>query len=158
MSITLGILMSLQLHVGVQPAAAEQSSDREGTYIVLFTTRNCGPCQRWKRDERPKLDAARIPITIVDVDEDGRWGVSRVPTFWIVDLKTRKPLRKFSAGYLSAETLIPMMGGTQPTQVRATMSHAEMVRLHNNLHGGGSWTWPGDLREHLRRVHGAEVN
>ena len=32
-------------------------------------------------------------------------------------------------------------------------SHSDLVRLHNQLHGGGSWTWPGDLETHLRTVH-----
>ena len=38
-----------------------------------------------------------------------------------------------------------------------TMSHSEMVGIHNRLHGGGSWTWPGDLATHLRTVHGVST-
>ena len=38
-------------------------------------------------------------------------------------------------------------------QPKANMSHAEMVATHNRLHGGGSWTWPGDLATHLKTVH-----
>ena len=37
------------------------------------------------------------------------------------------------------------------------MSHQDMVRLHNQLHGGGSWTWPGDLQTHLWTTHGLRV-
>lgn len=36
------------------------------------------------------------------------------------------------------------------------MSYGEKVHLHNQLHGGGSWSWPGDLDEHLRSVHGVK--
>lgn len=36
----------------------------------------------------------------------------------------------------------------------AKMSHAEMVATHNRLHGGGQWTWSGDLETHLRTAHG----
>lgn len=35
-----------------------------------------------------------------------------------------------------------------------SMSHREMVQLHNNLHGGIPHTWPGDLATHLQTVHG----
>ena len=38
-----------------------------------------------------------------------------------------------------------------------SMSHAEMVATHNRLHGGGSWTWPGDLATHLRTSHGVST-
>lgn len=43
------------------------------------------------------------------------------------------------------------------TAKQVTMSHAEMKALHDKLHGGGSWTWPGDLAEHLRTVHGVST-
>lgn len=37
-------------------------------------------------------------------------------------------------------------------------SHARRVELHNKLHGGGNWTWPGGTQEslakHLQNVHG----
>jgi len=39
-----------------------------------------------------------------------------------------------------------------------SMSHSEMVALHNQLHGGGSWTWPGDLATHLRTAHGVSTS
>lgn len=37
-----------------------------------------------------------------------------------------------------------------------TMSHNEMKELHNKLHGGGSWTWPGNLKTHLATFHGVK--
>lgn len=43
----------------------------------------------------------------------------------------------------------------QPAEV--SMSHSEMVALHNRLHGGGSWTWPGDLASHLQTTHGVST-
>lgn len=33
-----------------------------------------------------------------------------------------------------------------------------LVELHNSLHGGGYWSWPGDLAEHLRNTHGVMVD
>lgn len=38
------------------------------------------------------------------------------------------------------------------------MSQGDLISLHNSLHGGGSWTWPGDLAEHLRNTHGVQID
>lgn len=43
-----------------------------------------------------------------------------------------------------------------PVAVRK-MSQAEMIAEHNRLHGGGQWTWPGDLETHLRTTHGVQT-
>jgi hypothetical protein len=40
----------------------------------------------------------------------------------------------------------------------AFRTHDDMVAKHNELHGGGSWTWPGDLATHLATAHGVETN
>ena len=42
-------------------------------------------------------------------------------------------------------------------QLPVSMTHSEMVATHNRLHGGGSWTWPGDLATHLRTSHGVST-
>lgn len=49
---------------------------------------------------------------------------------------------------------------TAPAAASTTrsMTHSEMVALHNRLHGGGSWTWPGDLATHLRGTHGVSTS
>jgi hypothetical protein len=53
----------------------------------------------------------------------------------------------------------PAITVSKPVQksVSVPMSHSEMVATHNRLHGGGSWTWPGDLATHLRNVHGVST-
>jgi hypothetical protein len=38
-----------------------------------------------------------------------------------------------------------------------SLSHSEMKALHDQLHGGGSWTWPGDLATHLATTHGVST-
>ena len=162
--------------VSVEPSftVSIEEPEEDGCYLVVFTTRNCAPCQRFKRDELPILQRAGHKVAIVDIDDHDQYGVSRVPTFWIVDRRTKTTVRKF-VGYVRAETLLPLLKtrtkvttttATQavpaPAQKQANvsvrMSHSEMVRLHNQLHGGGSWTWPGDLATHLRAVHHVEVD
>lgn len=85
--------------VTAQPEPAKES-DR---YLVVFTASWCGPCQQWKANERPKLSG--VSITTVDVDEQKQWGVTTVPSFWIVDRVTRKPIKKYT-GSTSAATLL----------------------------------------------------
>lgn len=51
----------------------------------------------------------------------------------------------------------PVKVAVKPVQTTTAMSHGEMVALHNRLHGGGSWTWPGDLATHLRTTHGVST-
>ena len=37
---------------------------------------------------------------------------------------------------------------------RTQSSQADLIQLHNRLHGGVSWSWLGDLETHLRTTHG----
>jgi hypothetical protein len=47
---------------------------------------------------------------------------------------------------------------SQPKTTNAVVAHRDLVSLHNQLHGGGQWTWPGDLASHLREVHGVNTS
>ena len=154
-------------------------ASESGCYLVVFTTSSCSPCQSWKRTHLPRIEALGHKVRIIDVDRDSMWRVTTVPTFWVVDRATKKVVRTF-VGIATAETLLPMLkvksqqssedskhirAETEvpaPAQKQGTVSlrisHSEMVRLHNQLHGGGSWTWPGDLATHLSTVHGVAID
>jgi hypothetical protein len=45
-----------------------------------------------------------------------------------------------------------------PQTFAPMQSHGDLVSIHNQLHGGGQWTWPGDLATHLRQSHGVNLN
>lgn len=47
---------------------------------------------------------------------------------------------------------------TFPQTSTPMQSHGDLVSLHNSLHGGGNWTWPGDLATHLMQSHGVDLN
>jgi hypothetical protein len=142
-----------------------RQSPRLSRYLVKFTSDTCGPCKSWEAKERPQLDAVGVAITVVDCTHGNTWGVTRVPEFWIVDKSPRKVVQKFT-GYTTAEVLYDSLSEPvsscellgKAEQLPADMSHSEMVALHNQLHGGGSWTWPGDLATHLRTAHGVSTS
>jgi len=46
---------------------------------------------------------------------------------------------------------------SRPRYTKPVASHSDLVAMHNRLHGGGQWTWPGDLATHLRTTHGVNL-
>jgi hypothetical protein len=113
------LLLALAQEPIFKPTAPAKES---GTYLVVFSASWCGPCQRWKANEKPKLKG--VFVTSVDIDEQRQWGVASVPEFWIVDRATRNPIKKFS-GYTSAETLMKALSPpvAEPQIVSASFGH-----------------------------------
>lgn len=81
---------------------------QSGCYLVAFTTEYCSDCQRWERDQLPTLESAGHKVTFVDAEFDDRWRVEYVPTFWVVDRRTKKVVRRF-VGLTKAEVLLPLI-------------------------------------------------
>lgn len=98
-----------------QPRKSPQQSEY---YVVVFTADWCSPCQRMKRDTIPVLKSRGIPVTVVNTDRDRvapSWNISAVPTTWIVDRRTRKPVRRWT-GFVSASTITRgMESAVQPS-------------------------------------------
>ena len=121
-------------------AKPEPPKAESGRYLVVFTASWCQPCRTWKANERSKLQG--VAITTVDVDEQQQWGVTTVPSFWIVDRATRKPIKKFT-GSTSAATLLKELETLSPSPAasegvpqlygRVGTSHESRETLINHL-------------------------
>lgn len=102
----------------LQPWAITEETPRDsGRYVVAFTSNYCAPCLRWKNTELPKLTAAGVTVTLVNVSEKPEWIdlpgwlVQSVPRFWVCDKVTRKQVSGPWKGYTPAETLISAVSG-----------------------------------------------
>lgn len=216
MRILFAFLLLLSPAIGqdiFQPTGRYAEPAESGCYLMVFTTRTCGPCNRFRTNELQSILKAGHNVEVIDLDDEENnrlysKDVSLVPTFWIVDRKTKATIwKRTSASMKAAELLtqlrfassgktaapgaksckcsdlctcgcndgkqcscgnaraatardVPLLKAqrsSNPILKSARMTHSQMVSLHNQLHGGGSRTWPGDLAEHLRTVHGVVV-
>jgi hypothetical protein len=138
------------------PAPPEVVSAKStGVPLFVSTTVPCPPCERLKRDHAAGM------FDGFNVQFSNDWAPRSYPAI-------RYPTKASSTGWAvlygydgqpTIDKLKELTSGktvllARPIQAPAAMSHSDMVSLHNRLHGGGSWTWPGDLSQHLQQAHG----
>ena len=121
--------------------------------LLVSSTAGCAPCARLWRD----VDAGLFAGFAVEKsgDFDGlksypaiRYEDATSATGWVV-------VYGYDAAQLrSLKKLLPKTAAYRT----AFWTQQQMVAKHNELHGGGSWSWPGDLATHLATVHGVETN
>lgn len=93
--------------------------------MLMFTATWCGPCQMWKRDEKPALvkvgwtighsDTADIQFVDYDIDQDmvQKYGVTSWPTFIMVKPDGTEIVRY---GYLDANQAADIWNANQPEE------------------------------------------
>ena len=121
--------------------------------LLVSSTAGCAPCARLWRD----VDAGLFDGFAVEksADFDGlksypaiRYEDASSATGWAV-------VYGYDAAQLrSLKKLLPKTAAYRT----AFWTQSEMVAKHNELHGGGSWSWPGDLATHLATAHGVKTN
>jgi hypothetical protein len=138
---------------GSQPVAVS------AVELFVCSTASCAPCKRmWRDFDDGKLDGFVLTkvapfdgmksypaIRFADTDSETGWSV-----VYGYDEQTRQYLR---AKLLGEKPVASSRVECYPV----AMSHSEMKALHDQLHGGGSWTWPGDLATHLATTHGVST-
>jgi len=139
----------------VPPAPPSQDETVKPT-LYVSTIKYCEPCKRLKKD----IEAGKFSdFDIVYLDDDTwtqgfpviRW---KEDGKWMYFTNGKGKNRGYDKNIL--KDLKQRFGINQTTSAQ-TYQHSDLVQLHNDLHGGGSWTWPGDLTTHLRRDHGVEL-
>jgi len=138
--------------------AVETPDDRPVMYVTTASF-PCAPCERLKRDIEAGLFEG------IEIRKASSWPSMKgypsvrfrnsTKTGWLsvsgYDNSTRLFLLK---------TLLPANRPEQSSTISLPTVHRlsfqAQVELHNRLHGGGSWTWPGNLTQHLRTVHGVK--
>ena len=166
---------------GGDPAAPEpQETERKSQTTPLlsvsapavrlqyFTHDRCSDCKIQEPKSQAAADELGVRLEVFDLKEHDKdftkAGIDRTPTTLIViDDKIRVRL----VGVFVTSTIVARvkkeLSGTkqfvsQPRITNPVVSHGDLVSMHNQLHGGGQWTWPGDLATHLQTVHGVNVN
>lgn len=124
--------------------------------LFVCSTANCSPCKRlWRDVDNGKLDGFIVkkvePFKGMTGYPAIRFRNPESATGWSVVYDYNEKIRLFLRAKLLGETSV---ASSRVTCSPVAMSHGEMVALHNSLHGGGNWNWPGDLSKHLESVHG----
>ena len=121
--------------------------------LLVSSTAGCAPCARLWRD----VDAGLFDGFAVEKSGDFD-GLKSYPAIRYQDADSATGWAVVY-GYDAAQLRLLKKLLPKTTEYRtAFWTHDEMVAKHNELHGGGSWSWPGDLATHLATVHGVETN
>ena len=138
---------------GMQPVSVS------AVELLVCSTGSCSPCKRlWADVDNGKLDGFTVrkvePFEGIKGYPAIRFRDDTSDTGWKVIYNYNETIRL----YLRAKLLGEDHEEMQVLQSRPiSLSHSEMVKMHNQLHGGGSWTWPGDLAKHLQTKHGVSL-
>lgn len=83
-------------------------------YLAMFTANYCGPCQTWKRNTKPQLEAAGYTVQIIELTDpvnQKKYGrrISRVPTFIVCDWDTGEWIGEPVSGGVDLATATRML-------------------------------------------------
>jgi len=148
--------------ITVTPEKLKEVIQSDGYTLVFCTASWCGPCRSFKASPEYARIRGRMTVEIADIDKFPAWKryARRVPTFWLIRKSDRARLKSWEGAITL--TQIEAEIRVQGVPKAAVMTHREMVELHNRLQNQASglnttWTFPGDIRTHLRTVHGVAL-
>jgi len=140
-----------------QPTVAASPEKRTETITErwLVSESWCPHCPSAASQFKSSGGSADHILTIAEASRRHGKTVTRVPFEYTTTTQqtvTETPSATSPIDYCPVPPSAPAVA-----QQKVSMSHSEMVALHNRLHGGGSWTWPGDLETHLNTRHGVST-
>lgn len=124
---------TFDVRVVASEPVAETTSEKPFRYLVKFTSETCGPCKSWDKTERPKLEKQGVWISVVDCTHGNKWGVSRVPEFWVVNTDSRKVHEKFH-GHTSADVLLESIG--EPVSTCTPLVNSVQTSAVSSIYNG----------------------
>ena len=130
-------------------AVAEPASH----YVVMFTADWCGPCQKWKREELPKLTAAGIRVEMIDIDRNKatakQFGVTTVPAFQVATEATRKlelpskTNQRSHYGNVGASFLLGKINGLNPPSKSTERRNLKQLIAEDMKLPSSEWLYEG---------------
>jgi hypothetical protein len=132
--------------------------------LQFYTQDFCRDCTI----QQPKAEAAAeelgISLEVFDLKEhDDAFEQAKITVTPTTVIVIDDAIRVRFVGVVSAAIIVERakseISGTnavvsRPQITNPVVSQTDLVSIHNRLHGGGNWTWPGDLETHLRVSHG----
>ena len=170
--ITVEVLTKQSFTVEVQTEKPATPIHRTDNYVVMFSAKWCGQCHTAEANEVVTLRNQGVRVRVIDITEETEWAskASKFPTWWICDGETQTRIGDPIVGRVQVSTIVEKVRSRTVTKQKPNgdvetktsikhvpMSHQDRVMLHNQLHGGGSWNWPGNLGDHLFQTHGVET-
>lgn len=135
-------------------------------YLCFYSASWCTFCHAFERSDEYARIKAVYGVTTVDYDTCPReWkaGMGRIPALQLRRVSDRKLIRQW-IGRVTLQQIDEARHTppAQPVPVNNGVTQAELIRIHDSIHNQQSglnttWHWPGNLREHLRTVHGVAL-
>ena len=141
----------------------QSTGPKETEYtVVICGAEWCGPCRNYKKSSEYRRILIRHTVELADIDKYPAWRpyARRVPMVWVIRTKDRQRLRSFQGTptLKQIDDMIQDIRNPQP-KVNNGVTQRDLIRMHDRIHNQASglnatWTWSGNLRDHLRTMHG----
>lgn len=120
-----------------KPIAAPVPVQSPKRKLRMYTADWCGPCRDWKQNELRKIQEAGFEVEFVDISSTRNTGVSRIPTFHVVEADGTI-VHRFSAGSWAASSLLSKLQDKpqQPGTARETAKKASTPARNPGLYTG----------------------